>query len=77
MNVEFGPVLLFYEIIAQNMIDVAMRIQQHADIELVILDVICQFLFFVVVITSWIYNDTLIGLIRNDISILLKSIKNK
>ena len=35
MDVEFGAVLLFHKIIAQNVINVAMRVQKHPDLELV------------------------------------------
>jgi hypothetical protein len=69
--------LLFHPFVSENMIEMAMRIQQQHRFQLLSGNVFGQILFFLRVIASRINNDAFPGFIPKDVRVFLKIIEDE
>jgi hypothetical protein len=63
--------------IAQDVVDVTVRVEQHADTEILRRNKICKFLPLGFRMAARIDDDAFAGFVEQDIGIFLKRIENK
>lgn len=77
MDVQGYIEAIFYEGVAQNMVYVTMRVKDHYYIQLCLLNVFCQFLLFLFLVTTGIHYDAVKGLVIQQVGIFLEGVEYK